>query len=276
MAHLHDFFGGPILLSNQAETTGHSTSKIIASYDIVGSKIFDFFSLSDLLKWSVCSRSTAGSIVAKEVLDRVISSHPRTRYIGFFQLSFIGDLSAGLLRRTLSRVTGGHHGVLSIDSSTGRVMLDIGSAFNNQDTFFASAVALPLSPSLRFGDDGISETGSDCGIRKDLEIASYDEYDDFAPRHPAPRAKTHNRGDSYFNSDVESIAQEALSSMDLGSIASLAMNLEKMDVPSTGRGRPGTRGHRRPPTQVLSPTTLTPENLQNIAQEALTGDSENQ
>lgn len=42
-----------------------------------------------------------------------------------------------------------------------------------------------------------------------LESASFDEYDDFTPRHPVPKDKVHRRGDSYFNSDITEAARLA-------------------------------------------------------------------
>jgi hypothetical protein len=65
-------------------------------------------------------------------------------------------------------------------------------------------------------------------IQKFLEVASYDEYDDFNPRHPQPKDKTHRRGDSYFNSDIEAHAQAV--SIDLQSIANLALNMENTNL----------------------------------------------
>jgi hypothetical protein len=42
-----------------------------------------------------------------------------------------------------------------------------------------------------------------------LGSASFDEYDDFTPRHPVPKDKVHRRGDSYFNSDITEVARLA-------------------------------------------------------------------
>lgn len=42
-----------------------------------------------------------------------------------------------------------------------------------------------------------------------LGSASFDEYDDFTPRHPVPKDKVHRRGDSYFNSDITEAARLA-------------------------------------------------------------------
>lgn len=49
---------------------------------------------------------------------------------------------------------------------------------------------------------GDSSNDSGPAILKHLERASCDEYDDYQPRHPNPRAGGHRRGDSLFNSDT--------------------------------------------------------------------------
>jgi hypothetical protein len=82
-------------------------------------------------------------------------------------------------------------GLLSIDASTGRVVMDIGSAFNNKDVFLGSAIPYEdsetsLLKNVFFVDPSVDDGGD---IHKHLEISSYDEYDDFAPRHPLPKEK---------------------------------------------------------------------------------------
>ena len=132
----------------------------------------------------------------------------------------------------LFRMVVGSEGVLSIDMNQGRVILDIGSAFKD-NAYFTSAV--PLVDLDTVNTTVVNENGEeedDIKIMKCLEIASYDEYDDFNPRHPHPRTKTHRRGDSYFNSDITDIANDALagfsggSGFDLSAIAALALSEE--------------------------------------------------
>ena len=127
----------------------------------------------------------------------------------------------------------GSEGVLSIDMNQGRVVLDIGSAFKD-NAYFTSAV--PLDDLDTVDTAAVQENDyeeDDVRIMKCLEIASYDEYDDFNPRHPHPKNKTHRRGDSYFNSDITDIANDALSGFgnkgggfDLSAIAALALEEE--------------------------------------------------
>lgn len=69
----------------------------------------------------------------------------------------------------------------------------------------------------------------------ELEKNSYDEFDDFKSRHPAPKEKKnhHKRGDSLFNSDIEQIAEmarrEEFGNMNmLASLACVPENLESL------------------------------------------------
>jgi hypothetical protein len=73
------------------------------------------------------------------------------------------------------------------------------------------SLAAPASPS---GDaDGTvaspEEEEAIFTIERAFEKNSYDEFDDFAPRHPMPKDNLHRRGDSYFNSDIADVARAA-------------------------------------------------------------------
>ena len=63
-------------------------------------------------------------------------------------------------------------------------------------------------------------------IEKHLESTSYDQYDDFNPRHPD--YKSHRRGGSFFNSDISDAASQAVAA-DLSLIAKMALNLDQED-----------------------------------------------
>jgi hypothetical protein len=108
--------------------------------------------------------------------------------------------------------------------SNGRINLDIGSAFNDRNTYLATASPIE--------NDEQVENIIDHKIEKYLEISSYDEYDDFTPTHPLPKDKTHRRGNSYFNSDIEVHANQALSTLkiDIQDVASIAMGLEASSI----------------------------------------------
>ena len=91
----------------------------------------------------------------------------------------------------------------------------------------------PELPSARPAAPSENEAPSNTAefvIEKRLESASYDEYDDFAPRHPMPRDKVHRRGDSYFNSDIGDAANVALDSaeaINMRKLAHLALEVEE-------------------------------------------------
>lgn len=83
---------------------------------------------------------------------------------------------------------------------------------------------------LSIGEGGKTEEGyvnrdGSIPIQRNIEAHSFDEYDDFTPTHPQPRDKTHRRGNSYFNSDIENHANKAL---DLHEVAELALNMENL------------------------------------------------
>ena len=222
----------------------------------LGDKIWEYISLLDLLNLSVCSQAAASLTASKAIIDSLSSTHPRVSRIGEFNLSFSTDLKIGLLRRILCRVATGKEGILSIDGNSGRVVMDIGSAFNDQDAFLA-VTAVPFPEEL----DSLAEPRN---IDKYLEGCSVDEYDDFAPRFPLPRDKTHRRGDSMFNSDIESIASEALS-QDLQSIALSALALEQMDL----KGPSGPPKHHRAKKGISSSAPVQSDIQEALARDAL-------
>jgi hypothetical protein len=58
----------------------------------------------------------------------------------------------------------------------------------------------------KFDEEDDEEEEAGAFIEKHLESASFDEYDDFNPRHPEYKAnRGHRRGGSYFNSDISDI-----------------------------------------------------------------------
>lgn len=212
----------------------------------VGSQLWSFLNIWEILRLSATSKTVAGFIISKELIDEILRRQPTLGFIGRFGLSFGSDVSFGVFRRIMSRIMTGTQGVISIDVQSGRINMDIGPAFTELDVLLPSA--------LPYDDDDSSVP--DVGIQKNLEIASYDEYDDFAPRHPLPREKTgHRRGDSFFNSDVEYAANEALAlvsaapldatgfeGMDLASLAEQAIALELKASPAPA--------HRRLPNEL--------------------------
>lgn len=167
--------------------------------------IWSYLTITDLLTVSTCSTFTANLTISDSTVECLLFDERYTKtkrlmcmFSDFHQLRFPAVLTTGLLRRVLNRLNTCPVAVISIDEHTGRINLDIGSAFKNNDTYLASNVSILL-------EDEDEEAQQ---VFKHLEIMSYDEYDDFNPRHPKPREKVHRRGDSYFNSDIELVVNE--------------------------------------------------------------------
>ena len=188
-----------------------------------GNQIWQFLEISDILNVSVASRDSAGLMISVGNIQRFLTTNQKVQSIGSYKLSFSSDTTLGILRRILHRVIHGTEGVLSIEGSTGRIILDIGSAFKDRDTYMASmATAVPLDDD----DEPMLSAYGDEPILRALEHASFDEYDDYNPRHPT-MGKPHRRGGSYFNSDVGSdmgeVALSGLKEFDLEHLSSLAV-----------------------------------------------------
>ncbi len=171
--------------------------------------LWDFVELKDILQFSVCSRTFAQLPVPAQNINRLIARNSKHESLGRTKIVFGHDLTTGLVRRILNRVHTTEVATISIDDRTGRIVLDIGSAFNKNDAFLASEVTPVIEP---------EQEGDTPQISKEIEITSYDEYDDFNPRHPAMKErKGHRRDDSLFNSDIDHVTQE-LGHMSKGSL----------------------------------------------------------
>ena len=165
--------------------------------------IWSMLDLQDVLVLSTCSRFSANLGIEASTIKKLLQKSKRGK-LGQFSITFPEELTTGLLRRILNRLNTGTEASVSIDSRTGRIILDIGSAFNNKDAYLASDVTA-------MSDNESEVSGAE--IFRHLEICSYDEYDDFNPRHPKPRDKAHRRGDSYFNSDIDMVVNELYSGL---------------------------------------------------------------
>jgi len=74
--------------------------------------------------------------------------------------------------------------------------------------FSTVAPALPVvENTVQQGSTSVEEDEGIFLLESRLESASFDEYDDFTPRHPVPRDKVHRRGDSLFNSDITEVGR---------------------------------------------------------------------
>mmetsp|Transcript_24460 Transcript_24460/g.40798 ORF Transcript_24460/g.40798 Transcript_24460/m.40798 type:complete len:278 (+) Transcript_24460:121-954(+) len=201
----------------------------------VSDDIWTFLTLKEILTLSLCCKFTAGLGVSSQIIEKLVRDANKNTHLGKFRLSYSNELTTGLLRRMLNRLNTGIEANIYIDSSSGRIMMDIGSAFNDKDAFLAQDVEVVSGA----GSDFESQT-----IFKHLENFSVDEYDDFNPRHPKPREKAHRRGDSYFNSDIDMVVNELYSGtradaqpFNMQSIAESAANdLNEPDPPAAGTG----------------------------------------
>ena len=207
-------------------------------------RILAYLTFSEAVRFSSCSTFTSNAIIVpRSVIQRYLDSCSLGR-LGECSVSVSSSLSLGNVRRLVYSLRKTRQLFVSIDPATGHIIFDAGSAFATRAAF-QSAQIVPFIPAIDSssssssrkspfsngagsagpGSSGSSTTADDDDdlddgqpILKQLEVASYDEYDDFHPRHPNPRTltetggKTHRRGDSYFNSDldIEALAQEAL------------------------------------------------------------------
>ena len=211
--------------------------------------IFSFLTLKESVRLSSCSIFTSNALlIPKHLIQRYLdhsSSAPSSS--SNWRLVISTSLTAGNVRRLMHSLQKTKTASLYLDPNNGHIMVDLGSAFCSRDAFLSSSV-VPLvggggsSSSTTTAEDDEAEV--DQPILRSLEVNSYDEFDDYNPRHPNPRdmSKVHRRGDSYFNSDIEAIAQEALAgihNLDLSSLASKALEAEGIpqQQPKTRRSR---------------------------------------
>ena len=195
-----------------------------------GKSVWPFLKIIDILNFSItCKTSASRIILSADTINSIISSDKRVSHIGNFQVLFDSPMTLGMLRRTMFRLV--QEKTISISIGTnGRILLDIGSAFNDRDAVLASATLL-----AEFQDTSeqslLLDVDNDASIEKHLEISSCDEFDDFTPRFPMPKDKTHRRGNSLFNSDIEVYANQALQ-LSMNDVASLALEGFNSEEPS--------------------------------------------
>ena len=169
-----------------------------------GSSLFDFLELKDLIALS--SSSTVGNTLL--IPAETLNSRVNEKSVFHKKLHFPHEITAGMLRRILHQLNSVEVITVNIDDRQGRILLDVGSVRENDDD----------------SDDDQNSTNEHMIIFKELEKCSYDEYDDFNPRHPLPKDRAHRRGDSYFNSDIDMVVGElGNQQIDLSNIAKAAL-----------------------------------------------------
>lgn len=187
---------------------------LVFTDDSIG--IWDFLTLSDALTLSTTNNFFAGLIITDNAMTKLMGTKPNLMMnIGRLHIHFPIDLSLGMFRRTLNRIFAPQiiDAVITVNPKSGRIVLDVGSALNDKDAF-----VMPLQEE----DEG-EEVPEEHKIHTHIEKVSCDEWDDFVPRHPMAKM-SHRRGDSYFNSDVDMYANEAV--FDMKDIAAAALDTE--------------------------------------------------
>lgn len=165
--------------------------------------IWQYLELKEVLRMSTASRFCANLFISQENVLRFLERDDRLNQISQFRITLASEVTIGILRRLLNRVTEGRKAVVSIDYNTGRVKMDIGSAFQDKHTYLADEVISSIDEVAVDGEVDIPP------IDAVLEAYSCDEYDDFNPTHPA--LKVNDKGTCYFSSsDFEDFAKKTL------------------------------------------------------------------
>lgn len=86
------------------------------------------------------------------------------------------------------------------------------------------------APPLPAASNGITDDEVVFMIERAFEKNSYDEFDDFAPRHPMPKDNLHRRGDSYFNSDIADVARTAQQEAEINAHLGLLKDISAQTV----------------------------------------------
>lgn len=157
-------------------------------------EIITYLDVSDIIQLSVTAKAFSSFVISQQASNSVLKSCSSINRIGNFALHFQSAMTLGMIRRVSCRLLTEREAAISVESS-GRIIIDIGSALNDRDIRLVDASLMD-----DFEDSMWNENNM---IIKQIEISSVDEYDDFTSVFPAPKEKGHRRGNSYFNSDVE-------------------------------------------------------------------------
>lgn len=179
--------------------------------DLLGSRgyesVWSCLSLKDIAALAMTSIAGEDVLISDKSCADIISRYQ----IGNWKVSSFQAMKATTLLRVVKILHTPQDVVLILDDRNGRIVLDVNSIND-------------MSGAETDTTEMLHEDPESMTIFKHLEKCSYDEYDDFQPRHPAPkeRGAAHRRGDSYFNSDVETVISE------LGNMASPSGDLRNM------------------------------------------------
>jgi hypothetical protein len=163
-------------------------------------RIWEYLTLEEVLLFSSCSHLTSALSIQQSTAQLLIDQHNLAKNIDP-QFLDLNHMNLGMLRKTIHRLVDG------IAEPT------------NSTTEYSG-----LIDESRAADPFDDE--EPVAIEKHLESNSFDEFDDFNPRHPD--YKSHRRGGSFFNSDLSDIAAQVYAS-DLSLIAKKALDFSEND-----------------------------------------------
>ncbi|RYH04916.1 hypothetical protein EON65_46110 [archaeon] len=179
--------------------------------DLLGTRgyeaVWSCLSLKDVAALTITSLAGEDVLISEKSCSEIISRYQ----IGHWRLSSFQAMKATTLLRVVRMLRTPQDVQLILDDRNGRILIDVGSIKESSGGDTDTTEMLHEDP-------------ESMTIFKHLEKCSYDEYDDFQPRHPLPkdRGGAHRRGDSYFNSDVDTVISE------LGNMASPSGDLRNM------------------------------------------------
>lgn len=176
---------------------------------------WNFLGLRDLLHLSASSHAVGSLQLSEDAGADIIARYKA----GHWRINSYQTMRLIHLCRILRMVHTPLDVYLLFDDRNGRILLDLGS------TDQTPAVEAP---------EPAQEDEESQHIFRNLEKCSYDEYDDFQPRHPMPKDRAHRRGDSYFNSDIETVVNELGGGMAGGGSGADMRNLAKAALEGDG------------------------------------------
>lgn len=178
-----------------------SAALLLSSHHAWVEKIWEYCGLQGTMMFSATSRAASGISLSENTTLKLVEDHNTASKVDVHFLD-LRSCTMGTVRLALFRlivgVTDSDHFALMDTSGT----VAIGTLSEDSDS--------------QRSDEPVM-------IVKHLESSSFDEYDDFNPRHPD--YKSHRRGGSFFNSDISDAANQAIAS-DLSLIAKMALDLE--------------------------------------------------
>jgi hypothetical protein len=164
--------------------------------------IWEYLTLEELFTLSSCSHAISSLSISLSTAQLLIYNNPTARLIDS-QFLDLNHLTLGILRKTIHRLV---DGIPSPHPFHSDLALAAAAPGGDEEEDAAAGDAVP--------------------IEKYLESNSFDEFDDFNPRHPD--YKSHRRGGSFFNSDLSDIAAQVYAT-DLSLIAKKALDLSEND-----------------------------------------------